>query len=136
MNKNYMQEVAKMLDVGIGEEFDLLDGNGEIVAYSPYKFTNDRIVDCDDDEMSYSMLWNLLTGEYTLQRHPWKPKDGMMYWFVTPDDSVDFCYFFKDKLNSIAMLNLGNCFPSKEVAEYNAPRMLKKFEEVKKGCRG
>ena len=38
MSKNYMPEVAKMLGVEIGEEFDLLEGDGEIAPYSPYRF--------------------------------------------------------------------------------------------------
>lgn len=135
MNKNYMQEVAKMLGVGIGEEFYLLDGDGEIVAYSPYRFTNDLIVDCDDDEMAYSMLWNLLTGEYTIQRRPWKPKDDNKYYTVSLNGQVTWCHFYKDEEASLAMLNMGNCFPSREAAEAAVPKMLAKFEEIKKWVR-
>lgn len=135
MSKNYMPEVARMLGVEIGEEFDIFNNEMEELVHGPYKIIDNAIVDYVGCKTK-NLLYGLLTGEYTLQKRPWRPKDCEMYWFVTPDDSVDFCYFFKDKLNSIAMLNLGNCFPSKEVAEYNAPRMLEKFEEIKKKCRG
>lgn len=130
-----MQEVAKMLGVEIGEKFDVMDKNGSIVAYSPYRFTNDSIIDYDDDDMAYSQLWYLLTGEYTIQKRPWKPKDDGKYYTVSLNGRVTWCHFYKDEEASLAMLNMGNCFPTEEEAVAAVPEMLAKFEEIKKGVR-
>lgn len=135
MSKNYMPEVAKMLGVEIGEEFNLLNEDGEIVLYSPYKFTGDSIIDYEGSTLRGWRLWNLLTGDYTLQKRPWRPKDDNEYWFVELDGDVQYSYFYKDNESDLASLNMGNCFPTEEAAEAAKPEMLAKFEEIKKGVR-
>lgn len=135
MSKNYMPEVAQMLGVEIGEEFNLLNEDGEIVLYSPYKFTGDSIIDYEGSTLRGWRLWNLLTGDYTLQKRPWRPKDDNEYWFVELDGDVQYSYFYKDNESDLASLNMGNCFQSKEAAKAAVPEMLEKFEEIKKGVR-
>lgn len=135
MGKNYMPEIAKMLGVEIGEEFNLLNEDGEIVLYSPYKFTGDSIIDYEGSTLRGWRLWNLLTGDYTLQKRPWRPKDDDEYWFVELDGDVQYSYFYKDNESDLASLNMGNCFQSKEAAKAAVPEMLEKFEEIKKGVR-
>lgn len=135
MSKNYMPEVAKMLGVEIGEEFDLLEGDGEIAPYSPYRFTGDSIIDCEGDDLRCWRLWDILTEDYTLQKRPWRPKDNNEYWFVESDGDVQYSYFYKDNESDLASLNMGNCFQSKEAAKAAVPEMLAKFEEIKKEVR-
>ena len=135
MGKYCMPEVVKMLGVEIGEDFDLLDGDGEIVVYSPYKFTGDSIIDCEGDALGGWRLWDILTGEYTIQKRPWRPKDDSKYYTVSLDGRVTWCHFYKDEEASLALLNMGNCFQSKEAAKAAVPEMLEKFEEIKKGVR-
>lgn len=134
MSRNYMPEVAKMLGVEIGEEFDVFNNEGEKVAYSPCKITDNAIVDFEGDENSV-LLYSLLTGNYTLQIRPWRPKDGFEYWVVLSDGYVKWCYFSKGNASHLANLNMGNCFPTEEAAEAARPEMLAKFEEIKKGVR-
>ncbi|WP_133965156.1 hypothetical protein [Eubacterium limosum] len=134
MSKNYMPEVAKMLGLEIGEEFNVFDEDGKKFAYGPYKITDNAIVDCEV-EGSPSLLYNLLTGEYTLQKRPWRPKDHDEYWIVTTDGNAEWRYFRKGHTEHLANLNMGNCFPTEEAAEAAVPEMLEKFEEIKKGVR-
>lgn len=134
MSKNYMPEVAKMLGLEIGEEFNVFDEDGKKFAYGPYKITDNAIVDCEV-ERSPSLLYNLLTGEYTLQKRPWRPKYDDEYWSISTDGSVFCSDFYKDNENDLALLNMGNCFPSEEAAETAVPEMLAKFEEIRKGVR-
>ena len=134
MSKNYMPEVAKMLGVEIDEEFDVLNNEGEKLAYGPYKITDNAIADCEGDESS-SLLYSLLTGEYTLQKRPWRPKYDDEYWIVFTNGNVGWQYFRKGHTGHLANLNMGNCFPTEEAAEAAVPEMLEKFEEIKKGVR-
>lgn len=76
MGRNYMPEVAKMLGVEIGEPFDILGEDGEIKWCGPYRFTDETIVNCDDEGASIWLLHYLLCGKNTLQKRPWRPKEG------------------------------------------------------------
>ncbi len=122
MGKNYMPEVAKMLGVEIGEEFDILNKEGKKIAYGPYKITNNAIVDCDREDIP-NLFYGLLKGEYTLQKRPRRTKYGDNHWVVFDNRGVHCSNFY------------GNCFPTKEAAEAAVPEMLAKFEEIKKGVR-
>lgn len=135
MNKNYMPEIARMLGVEIGEPFDVLDEDGEAKDYSPYKFTNETMVDCAGDETSGWLLFCLLAGKYTLQKRPWRPEEDGQYWVIYPDGFIRSYNFSKSSLSDLAFLNMGNCFPSEEAAKTAVPEMLAKFEEIKKGVR-
>lgn len=134
MSKNYMPEVARMLGVEIGEEFDIFDNDGEKIVYSPYKITDNAIVDCEGDPIP-GLFYDLLTSKYTLQKCPWRPKDGEKYWLITNEEELTWRYFYESCIVELALLNMGNCFPTKEAAEAAVPEMLEKFEEIKKGVR-
>lgn len=134
MSKNYMPEVAKMLGVEIGEEFDILVNEAEMLVHGPYKIIDNAIVDYVGCKTK-NLLYGLLTGEYTLQKRPWRPTEGEPHWFVLPNGSVGLGVFYKNNARSLSLLNMGNCFPTKEAAEAAKPEMLEKFEEIKKGVR-
>ena len=135
MSKNYMPEVAKMLGVEIGEEFDILYKDGTATELGPFKFTNETILDCDGDELQCWRLCCLLTGDYTIQKRPWRPKYDDEYWIVFTNGNVGWQYFRKGHTGHLANLNMGNCFPTEEAAKAAVPEMLAKFEEIKKGVR-
>lgn len=134
MGKNYMPEVARMLGVEIGEEFDIFDNDGEKIVYSPYKIRDNAIVDCEGDPIP-GLFYDLLTSKYTLQKSPWRPKEDVQYWVICPDGSICSYNFSKSSISDLAFLNMGNCFPTKKEAKAAVPEMLEKFEEIKKGVR-
>lgn len=68
-------------------------------------------------------------------KRPWRPKDVEQFWLVKSDGNVCSNHFYKDDANDLALLNMGNCFPTKEAAEAAVPEMLAKFEEIRKGVR-
>ncbi len=136
MGRNYMPEVAKMLGLEIGEEFDILYKDGTATELGPFKFTNETILDCDGDELQCWRLCCLLTGDYTIQRRPWRPKKGEGYYYIRSTDGfLSRSTFHSVDADDLALLNMGNCFPTKEAAEAAVPEMLEKFEEIKKGVR-
>lgn len=134
MGKNYMPEVTKMLGLEIGEEFDILVNEMEMLTHGPYKIIDNAIVDYVGCKTK-NLLYGLLTGEYTLQKRPWRPKDGEKYWLITDGGGPTWRYFYESCIVELAMLNMGNCFPTKKAAEAAVPEMLEKFKEVKKGVR-
>lgn len=134
MSKNCMPEVAKILGVEIGEEFDILVNEAEMLVHGPYKIIDNAIVDYVGCKTK-NLLYGLLTGDYTLQKRPWRPKEGEPHWFVLPNGSVGLGVFYKNNARSLSLLNMGNCFQTEEAAKEAAPEMMAKFEEIKKGVR-
>lgn len=133
---NYMPEVARMLGVEIGEPFDVFDEDGEIKGCGPYRFTDETIVNCDDEGAPIWLLHYLLCGKNTLQKRPWRPKAGEKYWYCSAQDGcVYWAIFCTGMTRDLAFLNMGNCFPTEEAAKAAVPEMLEKFEEIKKGVR-
>lgn len=131
MSKNYMPEVAKMLGVEIGEEFDMIVGKA---LSGPFRFTEFDVVDREGWSIPLDRFHKLLVGEHAIQKRPWRPKDGEEYWVVYPVGKIIQTVFGGDPYD-LAVLNMGNCFPTKEAAEAAVPEMLEKFEEIKKGVR-
>lgn len=132
MSKNYMPEVAKMLGVEIGEEFDILVNEAEMLVHGPYKIIDNAIVDYVGCKTK-NLLYGLLTGEYTLQKRPWRPKEGEWFYHIY-DNSGDLSarFFDSSRFYDLALVNAGNCFSTREAAETAVPEMLAKFEEIKR----
>lgn len=136
MGKNYLSEVARMLGVEIGEEFDIVYETGKKADWGPYKITHAGLVDeAGGQPLHIRAFFNLLAGNYTLQKRPWRPKDGEKYWLITDGGGPTWRYFYESCIVELAMLNMGNCFPTKKAAEAAATEMMAKFEEIKKGVR-
>ena len=134
MGKNYMPEVAKILGVEIGEEFEIIINEMKMLTHGPYKITDNAIVDyvgCKTKDL----LYGLLTGEYTLQKRPWRPKVGDAFFYVLTNGEIQKYVFEIDNIHTLMLFSFGNCFPTKAAAEAAAPEMLEKFEEIKKGVR-
>lgn len=134
MSKNYMPEVAKMLGVEIGEEFDILVNEAEMLVHGPYKIIDNAIVDYVGCKTK-NLLYGLLTGEYTLQKRPWRPKVGDAFFYVLTNGEIQKYVFEIDNIHTLMLFSFGNCFPTKAAAEAAAPEMLEKFEKIKKGVR-
>lgn len=135
MGRNYMPEVAKMLGVEIGEEFDILVNETEMLVHGPYKITDNAIVDYVGCKTK-TLLYGLLTGEYTLQKRPWRPTEGEWFYHIYGNGGGLTAKFFNfNNVYDLALLNMGNCFPTKEAALAAVTEMLAKFEEIKKGVR-
>ena len=133
MGKNYMPEVARMLGVEIGEEFDVIYETGQKSDWGPYKITRDGLVDESGNwTLNETAIFNLLKGNYSLQKRPWRPKKGELFWTINGKGNVEKYHFLNDMCD-LALLNMGNCFPTKKAAKAAVPEMLEKFEEIKKG---
>lgn len=110
---NYMEQVANMLGVEIGEEFEL--GNGYI-----YQFTEEGIIcpEYSDDEGDYAeILRCLLRGSSTIIHKPWKPKVDDKFWHIEPDGSYCEDIWGSDDGYCLNYYKLGNCYRTEAAAE-------------------
>ena len=106
-NKNYMKEVAALLGVELDEHFKIITENGNAMQseYILYEYGAAQYIKNDDYDEENSrvkgtyyknigILTYLLTGEWKIQKIPFKPKDEQEYWT-----------FYVDGYDNISVMN-------------------------------
>ncbi len=140
---NYMEQVAKMFGVKLGEEF-MIGSN----RCARYKFENDGLYCTRDGKTLWInapfTLCNLLEGKEIIADKTYIPKDGQKYYtleflseliknenfsdnrFISAD-----CFYGSDK--GILRAALGLCFRTREEAEAALPSIKAKVARVLNG---
>jgi hypothetical protein len=113
-----MKEVAKILGVKMGEKFKV---NGNI-----FRFDGGGLVD-DDDNSYPNTMKSLLTGEFSIEKLPWKPHEGDIYWFRGAGDDVISSNWNNNNID-YSFYYVGNCFATREEALKHAPEIIKKLK--------
>jgi len=135
MNKNYMEEVAKMLGVEFEEKFYIRDHNDIRISGNKgdiaYHFDEDGFFDKNEVTCSH-ILYCVLIGDYTIEKAPWKPKYNDIYWYINIDGDVYRTMFVCDNEYDLMFYKNGNCFKSKEDAERSRERILKDLDNIRK----
>ena len=114
-----------------GEEFDVIDDetNGDSL-FNPHQFVGNSIFNCigeiDDD-----ILIGILTGEYTVRKRTFMPKEGEHYFFISNKGYI-YETINLQWLSDIVIIKLGWAFRTEEEAEGNRERILKEMHEVMK----
>lgn len=94
MSKGCMEELRNILGLNKREMFDVIDSDGQKIPLGPYYFDdNNLILDKDGNTIGTHVLWELLLGTYNIEREPYKPREGDMYWTVNINGGIDFFYF-------------------------------------------
>ena len=114
---NNMEKVAEMLGVKLGERFK--------AGGRKYYIDEEGLFD-DDGDICTMMLKCLLTGEYTIEKLPWKPRFGDKYW-VGFKDGPAVRYFWGDDCVDYSSYFAGNCFATHEEALAHAPEVIEKL---------
>ena len=127
---NLIPQIAEMLGVEIGEEFEVKGNKGLV-----YKFVDDElIVNSTDDRGSsgitaHMTLVSLLKGKREIIKLPWKPKKGETYytfellgdkWVVRPV----WCGGFP---NDYALFDKGWAYRTRTEAEASLPAVAEEL---------
>ena len=124
---NHMVEVARMLGVELGEEFEVeLDSNiltmTAMLTENGLKVNKTNMIAPYQHSSSCILEW-LLCGLVTIKRRPWKPKYGEDYYCIGEYGQV-----IKNRCDNCWMdtmyYKVGNCYRTKEQAINN----VKKWE--------
>ena len=118
---NYMEKVAEMLGVKLGERFKVSSrGHGDVEGC----FKADGLY--LEGSLNGIVLIKMPVGEYTIEKLPWKPQYGDRYWAVSMNGDVLY-----DEWNGYvydyAMYYAGNCFETEEEAKEHAPEVIEKL---------
>ena len=132
---NYMSEVANMLGVELGEEFEIifpLNDNCHATAQLNNKglyIVQHNIA--NQDFWHLTALTSLLNGTYKIKRKPWKPEDGECYHFVD-ECGLTVWDTWGSSYEDILLYKLGNCYKTRQDADKDAAKWLEfyKSDEV------
>ena len=108
---NYMPEVLKMLGLEVGEKF-----NVERFVSSPFHFNENYDLVDKDDYFINELIKLLLSKEVELEKLPYKPKNGDVYFIVKHEGTGidrDGCVWVGDYIDYYCY-NAGNCFKTAE----------------------
>jgi hypothetical protein len=119
-----MSEVAKMLGVEIGERFRLYDDDREYDA--DYYFLEDGIyvdIPNKNHRANSGLLFDIVSGEYSIKRKPWKPEVGECYHFID-ESGLTVWYTWAHSYEDVLLYKLGDCYQTREKADKDAAKWL------------
>lgn len=142
MAKNLTPEIAKLLGVGIGEEFKIRDTILNKMYGNEYRFYENNLQYFSDDKYgwcnaSYETLTYLIYGDYEIIKLPWKPKINDEYWTFDSMCYTEQCKtrfvwdIISDKWinhpSEIALLEKGWIFRTYEEAKEALPKVAEEL---------
>lgn len=130
---NYMEQIANMLGVELGEEFKVRCQDGELSARF-YIIDDGLYEQCKDETplVNSALLRDLLIGRCEIIKLPWKPKNGEAYYYIDTDDKVTYETFDPSVVYDIALYKLGKLYRTLEEAEAHAEEDKAYWDEVRK----
>lgn len=134
MAENRMKQVAKIFDLEKGEEFlvDFHDGSGK----HRYSFENGGVFNLEKSKFEDETLGGLLTGEYEIEKIPWRAKPSETFWSFgvgycpQPRGSlkaVDYCL---PPIGSLKVVKLNECGNFSDTLRYRLGFYYKTEEEA------
>lgn len=125
MAKNYMQDVARMLGVELGEEFKIKD-------FEPvYKLTDYglcvKVDSVEWHEMSGDSFIQLIKGDYEIIKLPWQPKYGKEYYYPSSYFKIVLSARWGNYCCDFAYKEANLIFRTKEECEAALPELRKKY---------
>lgn len=129
---NYMEKIAEMLGVEIGEEFKVKGSDGKLSA--KFYIIDDGLYEQCKDGMpllNSALLRDLLTGTCEIVKLPWKPKLKGDYYYIDNDGEV-CCGFWIDDITGFALYKLGKVYRTLEEAKARKEEDTAFWQEVRK----
>lgn len=132
MSKNYMETIAQMLGVELGEQFKVYALE---TLWGKITLSDKGVVLCDPDwcgGMSASaVLEGLLTGALTPKHQLWKPIFGERYYYYDSDERSIYDTECHGEMMDLTLYKIGNCYRTREAAEANKDKWKEFYESDK-----
>lgn len=116
---NYYKEIAEMLGVELGEEFNLKENKTKNIVRPRYKITQEEglMYSVNRNEFARSLfLLSIINGSYSVVKLPWKPKKGEVYWYYSEAFQHAFASEWIGSLCDLLYWKSGNFFKTKKEA--------------------
>lgn len=136
VGSNYVNKIANMLGVEVGEEFKIIAEGYEVKGGKLFHFDeHDGLVDGDHSTRhSYpDALYNLILGEYAIRKVSWKPKQSeVVYYYDALCGEVVETMFDIGSSAMLIMYKNGMIHRTKKEAELFAKLDEHKLELIRK----
>ena len=134
---NYWEQIAEMLGVELGEEFEI---EGE---YGEYKICDDGLLfhvftmlnpetSLNWDRENSDIFYDLISGKKKIIKKSWIPKCGDKYWLINSQGLI-YDEVWEGAIHEYAFLKSGWVFRTKKEAKANRNRILAEYEKIKAG---
>ena len=121
---NHMSEVAKMLNVELGEIFEINENENWICCFTKDSFVvENKSKAYINPSLCEHILASLLGGVYTIKRKPWKPVVNNGYYYICEDGTCFREVWVGDEID-IILYKIGNCYRTEEEAEANRDKWI------------
>jgi len=122
---NYMPEVLEMLNLEVGEKFNIKGIGCDGVFFDEEHHITLKNTFLNED----SVLYCLIRGIYEIEKLPYKPKYNEVYYIVNSFGEITQCRWLKCNSNQYYRYNAGNCFRTKEeITEEIKQRILSEMK--------
>lgn len=124
MNKNYMEEIAKLFNIELEEKFMIKDD------YHIYKLTRNGLeyeFYNGKYRLNMDMFLKLLRGNVEMIKLPWQPEKSEMYYVPSPDFDHALRDYWDNYPSDFALKEVGMIFKTKEECEAALPELRKKY---------
>ena len=91
INNKYIKLLMEDNNIVEGEAFEVVHEDGELNNYSPHKIINNELINKYNDSAEYT-LSRLFSGFYSIEKLPFVPKDGEVFWYVKPSYADGYNY--------------------------------------------
>ena len=115
-----------------GDSWFVINDNGVLLRYTPSFFKEGEIV-ANVEPLTLEIVENIYANDWEVveeKKKYWKPKKEGTYYFIRPDGDSDWLCYQNDETDKKLILR-GNCFQTKEQAEFMVEK-LKVIHELEK----
>lgn len=123
---NYMKQVAEMLGVELGEEFQVIDVNGFALEVN-HMIVEDGLIIAMGGQKRPSLFNDLLRGVCKIKKLPWRPKIGESYYSLYNSEFKVYTVCWNDTVEDYANLKCGMVFRTYEEALKARPRIYQEL---------
>lgn len=124
---NYMEQVARILGVELGEQFKI-DGIKEIFYIDEEGLKQEY---GDNFCFNNGLVW-LLNGNAKVVKFPWKPKHNDECYYVAPNGSIVSQIFYTTYSDNLLFYKLGKLYRTREEAEAHIDEDIAFWEGIRK----
>lgn len=130
---NYMEKIADMLGVELGEKFKIRF-HGSIDAEDETYFLKEDYGLCDitGDHIRNDYLGALLTGRCKIVKLPWKPKNGEIAYYIDADRKMRCIEFSDLNCKDLVLYKLGKLYRTREEAEVHVAEDEAFWDQIRK----
>lgn len=130
---NYYKQFAEMLGLELGQEFVLIDADGNRKNKDTYKITEDGLLYKTPTFINWAIsslgtIGKLLDGDVKAVPKPWKPKKGEKYWYYSNYIDETYSSICMDGSFDLLLWKVGNCFKTRDEAEAKGKEIMEQIQ--------